>query len=36
MGDVVLCGIDSSTTRTGISCYINGKFKDCVMVEARL
>lgn len=33
MSDTVLCGIDSSTTRTGVSCYINGVYKDCVLID---
>lgn len=27
-----LCGIDSSTTNTGISLYINGEYSDCVLI----
>lgn len=33
MSETVLCGIDSSTTRTGISCFVNGKYKDCILLD---
>lgn len=31
--DTRLCGIDSSTSRTGISLYVNGEYKDCVLID---
>jgi Holliday junction resolvasome RuvABC endonuclease subunit len=33
MNETVLCGIDSSTTRTGISRFINGEYTDCILLD---
>lgn len=33
MSEMRLCGIDSSTQKTGISLFVNGKYKDSILIN---